>query len=278
MARPLRIQFPGALYHVTSRGNARQPVYRDDRDRRSFLGLLGEAVERFGWQCHAYCLMENHYHLVIQTPEPNLSRGMRHLNGVYSQRFNHRHERVGHLFQGRFHAVLVEREAHLFELARYVVLNPVRAGLVPDPTDYPWSSLRATLGLTRAPSWLQVEPLLRHFHSTTRYREFVNEGLQLRRPLEDPRPLLGSPGFSRAVRRRVESPRPSKEVARRERVAYEPSLSRLFPPHVRRERSLRDERIREVSRSTAYALVDIARHLGLHKSTVSRIASTDRPT
>ena len=142
MARPLRIEFPGALYHVTSRGNARQRVFRDDEDRETFLATLAWVVARFRWRCHAYCLMDNHIHLLIDTPQPNLSRGMRQLNGVYTQRFNRRHRRVGHLFQGRFQAILVEKEGYLLELARYIVLNPVRAKMVKTPERYPWSSYR----------------------------------------------------------------------------------------------------------------------------------------
>jgi REP element-mobilizing transposase RayT len=107
MARPLRIEFPGAIYHITSRGNAQAAIFADDRVREELLGVLGDAVSRFHWLCHAYCLMDNHYHLLIETPEPNLSLGMRQLNGVYTQRFNRRHGRVGHLFQGRFKAILV---------------------------------------------------------------------------------------------------------------------------------------------------------------------------
>jgi REP element-mobilizing transposase RayT len=118
MARPLRIEFAGALYHVTSRGNAQAPIVSDDEDRETLLDVLASVVDRFGWRCLAYCLMTNHYHLVVDTPAGNLSRGMRHLNGVFTQRMNRRHARVGHLLQGRFHAVLVEREAHLLELAR----------------------------------------------------------------------------------------------------------------------------------------------------------------
>ena len=141
MARPLRIEFPGALYHVTSRGNARGPIFLSDCDRFDFLCVLGEVVEQTGWQCHAYCLMPNHYHLLVQTPEANLSRGMRQLNGLYTQRLNRRHDRVGHLFQGRFKAILVERESQLLELARSVVLKPVRAAIATDPERYRWSSL-----------------------------------------------------------------------------------------------------------------------------------------
>ena len=112
MARPLRLEFPGALYHVTARGNARQAIVLDDRDRALFLLCLGDTIARFGWICHAYCLMDNHYHLLIETPEGHVSRGMRQLNGVFTQRINRRHGRVGHLFQGRFKAILVERESY----------------------------------------------------------------------------------------------------------------------------------------------------------------------
>src|SRR4030042_5793823 len=129
MARPLRIEFPGAVYHVTSRGNARQTIFIDDEDRGGFLDLLSIVVERFNWICHAYCLMGNHYHLLIETPDGNLSKGMRELNGIYTQHFNRRHGRVGHVFQGRFKAILVEKDSYLLELCRYIVLNPVRAGI-----------------------------------------------------------------------------------------------------------------------------------------------------
>ena len=126
MARPLRIEYEGALYHVTSRGNARERIYLTDGDRLEFLDVLDQVASRFGWICHAYCLMSNHYHLLVETPAANLSKGMQLLNGVYTQRFNRATKRSGHVFQGRFKAVLVEKESHLLELARYVVLNPVR--------------------------------------------------------------------------------------------------------------------------------------------------------
>jgi len=130
MARPLRLSYPGALYHVTARGNARQAIYTDDADRQMFLLVLEDVETRYHWLCHAYCLMDNHYHLLLETPQGNLSAGMRQVNGVYTQRFNRRHGRVGHIFQGRFKAILVERESYLLELCRYLVLNPVRAGIV----------------------------------------------------------------------------------------------------------------------------------------------------
>ena len=147
MARPLRVEFPGALYHLTARGNARGAIFLDDEDRQGFLSVLGSVIDRFGWICHAYCLMGNHYHLMVETPSANLSKGARQLNGVYTQRFNRRHRRVGHLLQGRYKAILVERDSYLLELCRYIVLNPVRAGTVRRAGDYRWSSYRATAGV-----------------------------------------------------------------------------------------------------------------------------------
>jgi putative transposase len=183
MARPLRLEFPGAIWHVTSRGNAREAIFVNDGDRIAFLGILERVVGTFCWQVHAWVLMENHFHLVVETPEPTLSRGMRQLDGIYTQRFNVRHERVGHLFQGRFKALLVERQEHLLELARYVVLNPVRAGIVAHADEWRWSSYRATAGLDPAPTWLEVSWLLANFDDTgarraqKRYIEFVAEGV-----------------------------------------------------------------------------------------------------
>jgi len=157
MARPLRLQFEGAVYHITSRGNARQEIFLDDKDRTVFLEVLAEVIGRFGWICHAYCLMSNHYHILIETPEPNLSRGMQLLNGVYTQRFNRYHKRFGHVLQGRYKAILVERESHLLELARYVVLNPVRAKMVSSAKDWPWSSYRAMSGQSDVPEFLHID-------------------------------------------------------------------------------------------------------------------------
>jgi len=163
MARPLRIEFADALYHVTARGNLAGRIFEDDEDRRELLGILDAVVQRFNWACHAYCLMRNHYHLLIQTPEANLSRGMRQLNGVYTQKYNRRHDTPGHVFQGRFNAVVIEKESHLLEVSRYVVLNPVRAGMVKRPHEWRWSSYRATAGLCAGPRFLSTGWLLTQF-------------------------------------------------------------------------------------------------------------------
>ena len=151
MARPLRIEFAGALYHLTSRGNERRNIFRSDRDRKAFLVFLGLTARRFGWSVTAWVLMSNHFHLVVQTLEPNLSRGMHWLNGAYAGWFNRTYGRSGHLFQGRFKAFLIDKEAYFAEVLRYVVLNPVRATMVERPEAYKWSSYRATAGLEKGP-------------------------------------------------------------------------------------------------------------------------------
>ena len=150
MARPLRIEYPGALYHVTSRGNAGNRIFKIDKDRKYFLDLLGFIIKRFHWLCHAWCLMDNHYHLVLETPEGNLSRGMRQLNGIYTQKYNWRYTKTGHVFQGRYKAIVVDKESYLLELCRYVVLNPLRAAIVKEPQDWKWSSYRSTAGRATA--------------------------------------------------------------------------------------------------------------------------------
>lgn len=182
MARPLRIEYPGAVYHITSRGNEQRPIFRDDFDRQQFVDIFAEVVQRFRWHVYAWVQMGNHYHLFVMTPEANLARGMHRLNQLYAQYFNRRHHRVGHLFQGRYKALLVEKSDYFLEVLRYVVLNPVRAGLVPTAADWRWSSFRATAGLEDAPAWLDVDSVLDEFDCWDRgaarlaYQEFVAWG------------------------------------------------------------------------------------------------------
>jgi putative transposase len=165
MARPPRPQFPDALYHVTSRGNRGEAILSDEAERLRFLEILSRTSDRFGWRCLAYCLMTNHYHLVVRTPKPCISRAMHQLNGVYARWFNKRHGYEGHLFQRRFHTALIESDWHLLESCRYVVLNPVRAGLVRRPGDWEWSSYRTTIGLSTDTGVVSSDELLRFFGS-----------------------------------------------------------------------------------------------------------------
>ena len=162
MSRPLRIEFPGATYHVTSRGDRCEAIFVDDEDRQRLLAVVAGALERFEAVALAYCLMGNHYHLVLRTYRPNLSQVMRQVNGVYTQSFNRRHGKVGHVFQGRFKAVLVDEEAYLMAVCRYVEWNPVRAGIVPEVLDWPWSSAQQHLGLASAEPWLDSAALFGH--------------------------------------------------------------------------------------------------------------------
>ena len=187
MARPLRIAFPGATYHIMSRGDRRREIYRDDVDRRLFLDLLAREVRQQRWRLLAYCLMGNHYHLLLDTPESNLVPGMRRLNGVYSQKFNRRHGQVGHVMQGRYKSILVDREAYLLELARYIVLNPVRAGVVSAAQEWAWSSFRATAGIVPAEDWLACDLVLHHFSDKSTiarkiYQDFVLAGVDAPSP------------------------------------------------------------------------------------------------
>ena len=163
MPRRPRTDIPGGIHHIISRGAARLPIYVDDHDRVRFLGLLAYATTDHGWEFLSYCLMENHYHLLLRTPQPTLRAGMQRLNGSYAQGFNARHRLVGHVFEGRYTSVAVTGDAHLRELIRYISLNPVRAGACRHPGDWFWSSYSALVGMTTAPDFLACEEVRRLF-------------------------------------------------------------------------------------------------------------------
>lgn len=281
MTRPLRIEYPGAVYHVTSRGNAKQNIYNNDEDREKFLLILTLVVERFHWICHSYCLMDNHYHLLIETPHSNLSAGMRQLNGIYTQTFNHRHRRVGHLFQGRFKAIIVEKQTHLLELCRYIVLNPVHAGMVQHPEDHPWSSYRATIGQTKVSDFLTVEWLLENFSPQTSraqrlYREFVNKK-------ETPSPwdkltgqiYLGSDTFIQQVKNQTTTNISSKETPLAHRQAGRPELADLLRQSTVQTKEQRNKLIHKAHVEYGYKLNEIAEALGIHYTTVSKIIKNE---
>ena len=265
MTRPLRVLYPGAVYHVTARGNERRAIYRDAVDYEEFLRQLGLAVERYGWLCHGFCLMGNHYHLLVETPRANLPIGMRHLNGCYSASFNRRWKRVGHLFQGRYKAELVEKQAYLLALIRYVALNPLRTSppLSAAPEQYPWSSYPVLLGLTPRPPWLTVEWVLAQFGdgfagARARLRAFVGEGLQ-----ERPAPVGGmyfaDDDFIRGATATI---RPIPEVPREQWQPLRPELDEIFAAY--------DDPVVVAYRAYGYTQREIAAYLGCHYATVSR--------
>jgi len=276
MARPLRLEYENAVYHITSRGNARASIFLDKDDRARFLDTLADVVDRYGWICHAYCLMTNHYHLLIETPNADLSHGMQLLNGVYTQWFNRRHDRVGHLLQGRFKAILVEKESYLLELVRYVVLNPVRAKMVRSVRDWPWSSYRATAGQTEVPEFLAVDWVLSQFDSDREravraYRRFIRQGRginvwdELRAGA-----LLGNDGFVDQLRPLLKEKPLDPEYRKRERFAVRPSLEELFADVT--DKATRNERIYQAVRIHHYTLREVGDCVGLLYSTISVIA------
>ncbi len=276
MARPLRLEFQDAVYHVTSRGNAGTAIFLDDTDRVRFLEVLGTVVERFGWICHAYCLMTSHYHLLIETPQPNLSRGMQHLNGVYTQWFNREHSRAGHLVQGRFKSIVVEKESYLLELARYIVLNPVRAKLARSARDWRWSSYRATAGQIDPPSFLTVDWLLSQFavnrgKAIRTYRDFVKQGRGVNVG-EDVTAgvLMGSDALVQSLKPLLRDIEENREIRRDERLAVRPKLEELFADVP--DKPTRNERIHAAVRKHQYKLKEVGDHLGLCYSTISVIA------
>ena len=278
MARPLRIEYDGAVYHVTSRGNARKPIFIDNKDREFFLGTLAQVNKRYHWICHAYCLMNNHYHLVIETPDGNLSKGMRQLNGVYTQAFNRRHNRVGHIFQGRYKAILIQKERHLLEVSRYVVLNPVRAKAVERPEQWKWSSYRGTAGKEEPHSCMTPDWILGQFHkrrgrAEERYREFVRAGIGQKGLWDKVKGqiILGEEGFIREMTDYVERSRDVREIPRRQRFAARPGLDTLFRWDSGGGKGRVPRRVREAVERYGYNQREVAKFLGVHYSSVSRM-------
>ncbi len=274
MARPIRIEFAGALYHITARGDRCEAVFDDDTDRRMFLELLGQVVGQFNWLCHAYCLMDNHYHLLIETPDGNLSKGMRQLNGVYTQLSNRRHKRVGHLFQGRYKAILVDGDSYLLELTRYIVLNPVRAGAVNRPERWPWSSYQSVMGISPVPPWLSVDGLLAQFAkrrdaARRRYEQFVGEGVGATSPWAALRGqvYLGNEQFIERMQRHIKSRhRDDPQIPRAQRRPPAPPLEVIAT-----KSPDRNQAIVQAHATGAYSYQDLAAFFGLHFTTVGRI-------
>ena len=273
MARPLRIEFSGALYHVTARGDGREDIYLEDSDRELFLSVLSHVCERFNWVVHAYCLMSNHYHLLIETPDANLSKGMRQLNGVYTQSFNRKHGRVGHVFQGRYKAILVQKDSYLLELARYIVLNPVRAEMVRSARDWPWSSYRATAGMADSPAWLHGDWLLSAFSRKKKdaiegYRKFVKEGKGHPSPWQNLKNqiYLGSEKFVEDMQRKISPDISLDESPAAQRRAVPKSLK-----YYESQYANRNEAIVMAYSGGGYSMKEVGDYFGVHYSRVSRI-------
>jgi len=271
MTRPLRLEFPGALYHVTSRGDRRNAIYQDDVDRSAWLEVLALVCKRHRCIIHCFCQMTNHYHLLVETVEENLSQAMRQLNGLYTQKYNRRHRLVGHLFQGRYKAILVQKESYLLELSRYIVLNPVRAKMVTSPLDWRWSSHRYFSGDDSPPAWLERDWLLGQFSGThttaiSAYQAFVLAGVDKASPLIETRHqiLLGDDDFV-AKHQQAQQSVEKVEIAKAERRAVALPLEEY-----KIQFADRGEAMARAYLSTAFTMSQIACAFGVSIKTVSR--------
>lgn len=264
------MELDGGLYHVTARGNARAAIYFGDDDRQAWLDLLGDVCGRFNWRRHAWCQMTNHYHLQVETPDANLSRGMRQLNGMYTRYINRSQGRVDHLFQGRYTGILVESDSYLLEVSRYVVLNPVRAGMVGDTVDWPCSSYRAMVGESVCPSWLERDWLPGQFAkrratAVRRYIDFVRDGVgqpSLWGELQG-QVFLGSDAFVERMKARLPDT-DLREVPRMQKRGTPPSLDSFtdgLDAHAGMVAAYR---------TGGYSMKEIGDAFGVHYATVSR--------
>jgi REP element-mobilizing transposase RayT/DNA-binding transcriptional ArsR family regulator len=274
MPRRPRLDYPGAIHHVMARGNRKACIFEDDDDRRCFLEIVAETADTYDVRVYAYCQMDNHYHIVCETPRGNLSDAMRQINGVYAQSSNRRHGRSGHLFGARFRSLLIQWQSYLKRSARYVVLNPVRARITRDANGWPWSSYRATAGIEPAPDWLCLDWLEAAFECPTRaeaqrrYIQYVNTSAAARVRFNTSAVAVGSKAFVERVEamsnRQADRPLPPVYMP-----AVRPDLATLFaaPSSSLAER---DRRIREASSRHGYRLSEIACQLMLDPSTVSK--------
>lgn len=283
MTRPLRIMFPGALYHIYVRGNGCQSIYLDDEDRHKFSEIFQKTLNRLKWKCYALCLMDTHYHIFVETPEMNLSMGMQQLNGIYAQYFNKQHDRVGHVFQGRYNAIVVDGENYFLELCRYIVLNPVKAGIVERPEDYLWSSYRQMIGIDESMPFIETAALEKYFGSLSGtagrdFSKFVLDGISGDSLLEDTRGglILGKDEFVESLKDIMNDSKNESEFTKHQRYSNRPSIEKLLTPGVRSVKEARDKAIYEAYTDYGYSQKEIADFLELNFATVSRIVKKER--
>lgn len=272
MARPLRLEFPGALYHVISRGIEKRKIFISKEDKEDLLYLIERTHKRHNIFLHSYCIMSNHYHLLMETPDGNLARAMHSLNASYAQRFNKRHERCGPVFQGRYKALLAEKENYLLTLARYIVLNPVVAMIVDHPAGYKWSSYLDTLGERKSPLFLETDTILSLFSKNLEQARFEYRGFIERNPYKNEEedlekgPILGGGEFKKRSKQLIRLKKEVKEIPKKERYACRPPLSELFNNIYSKD--ARDIKICAAFKEYGYTQKEIANQLGIHYSTV----------
>ncbi len=283
MTRALRIKIPGGLYHIYARGIDRGDIFQDDNDREKFLEVFQKCITDSNWKCYAYCLMRNHYHILIESADGDISRGMRQLNGVYAQYFNWKHDRVGPLYQGRFKAILVDRENYFLELCRYIVLNPVRAGIVRSPEEYHWSSYRVTAGFDRCSHCICKEAVIYRFtgdrefegSAESAYSAFVIDGLREEIPPFEIKGdlILGDREFIESVKDRIAVSKDNSDFPKYQRTVCRPDLDELLNPLTVSLKETRNDAIRKAYNEFGYSQNDIAVFLKIHYSTVYRIVN-----
>lgn len=280
MSRPLRIQYPGAIYHITARGNGGNNIFNNPKDYLLFLEELKKTIEEYNWICYAYCLMPNHYHLLIKTLDPNLSTGMRQLNGNYTQRYNIKHKRYGHLFQGRFKSVIVEDTGYLGNIVRYIVLNPVKAKLAKTISAWPWSSHKEVIGRKKSTGCVQIDETLKVFHKNKQtarkeYLKFIGQKCEQDETWQDLRSgfILGSLEFARDIVKQYGDNK-ARENIKKERFAGRPKLKEIF--HEDDSKAKRNKNIMKAFKDYGYTQTQIGDHIDLHYSTVSRIIEKNR--
>lgn len=273
MTRPLRIEFPNAFYHLTSRGNAQQDIFWSDNDRRLFLELLDKIVRRSNWICHGFCLMTNHYHLLVETPEANLSEGMRELNGRYCQSFNLKHRRNGHVLQGRFDSRIVQKDAYLLAVSRYIVMNPVRAHMVREPSAWLWSSYLPTVSEVNGTRFFNRTFILDYFgadenKARDEYRKFVATPFDSS-PWDDLKGgvLLGTDEFVQSVEHYFRDKNGDRDIPLYQLLTAKVGLESIFSD----PQSTRDELLRQAYFEHGYKMGEIAAFLNITKGRVSQI-------
>jgi putative transposase len=257
---------------------ARPLRFNDDEDRETFLRILAHVNKRYHWLCHTYCLMDNHYHLLVETPDGNLSLGMRQLNGVFTQARNKRYNKTGHLFQGRYKAILIQKDSHLLEVCRYVVLNPIRAKIIEKPEDWKWSSYLATVGKEQPRPCLTIDWVLGQFSriratANKEYRQFVKWGIGKETIWNEVKgqSILGDDDFVDSLSDHLKRHKEVPEIPKSQRFANRPELDKIFTASILRDKGKRDRKIAEAVEEYGYTQRSIADHLGVHFTYVSRI-------
>ena len=280
MSRPPRIEFPGACYHVTGRAPTGRKSFKDRTDYRAFLNVLNSVAARFGWLIHSYALLENHYHVVVEVPHSNLSRGMRQLNGVYTQHYNRRHLGEGPVFRGRFKSIVFEKDLYLLAICRHVLLNPLRISGQASLEKYRFSSYLAMIGEVSSPDFLHRDTVLQSFSADlekaeARWKKFVADGQQADSPLagRSNQVLLGSEQFVDRLQTLMKNSRKAKQAPKRQNRRK--SLRVLFRQVANQSKTERNALIKQAHLQYDYTLIEIGSFLGLHYTTVSKVVNAD---